>query len=141
MFNLFKKKEPSEFDAKAKDLRKAIGKKDDTSISQSLQLLRDLSVLDSAKLSELILGECQKGRNGFVSGLTSKLIVMSDDVFSDSILKAIIDHEFRFGDGTDQRSAALLLRKYKSHTDLLARYKLVYVKDRKTQQMIDELVK
>lgn len=139
MWSLFRKKGNSEYDCKLSELKKEINKKDDTSISDSIEHIRELQKLDSASFSEFVIKESEKKNSDFISGLISKTLVMDEEPFSDPILSKMIDNSLRYGSKEDQRSAVLLLKKYKSHSDLLSRYKLVYVKDKKSQKILADL--
>ena len=133
--NRFIKKEKSDIEKKISELKKIMFKKDEMSIADSVGKLKEL-----AKFNQNLVAEAfrtiGKSRSRFMDKLSALLLRVEHGVYTDVCIREVLDYCFRFGSTDVQRNGVLLLNMYKTSPDLVDRYKLIFLKDKKTNEFL-----
>lgn len=133
--NKFVKKEKSEIDKKISELKKTIFKKDEMAIAESLTKLQELAKLNLNLVAEKF-NKLSQDHSRFMDALSALMLRLDKGIYDEACIREIIDYCFRHGNKAVQHNGVLLLNMYKSMPDLVDRYKLVFLKDKKANDFL-----
>lgn len=133
-------KESKEFNKSFKEFKKVINKKDDISYDESIKQFKILYTLDKTELFDRVKNELNKMLTGksFLEAIVSKLNFAKFKI-EPTFVTYILDMAFRNGNNETQSAAVLLLSKYDDNTELMQRYRFIFVKNKKAQEKLHKL--